>query len=71
MVITCAIDLRDGVFIVWYHLHQKFQHMPNTELTLDQLQSINGASMHQGAVNSFQVKDLAESLRTKERSWFL
>lgn len=40
--ITQAIDSRDGVFIGGKHLHNTFNPMTNTELTLDQLTAIAG-----------------------------
>ena len=42
VVITSAIDSRDGVFIGGQHLHHNFKPMTNTELTLDQLTAISG-----------------------------
>ena len=42
VVITQAIDSRDGVFIGGKHLHRTFQPMTNNELTLDQLTAIAG-----------------------------
>jgi hypothetical protein len=42
VVITSAIDSRDGVFIGGKHLHHNFKPMTNTELTLDQLTAIAG-----------------------------
>ena len=44
-VITCAIDSGDGVFIGEKHLHHTFKPMNNTELTLDQLQTIAGGGV--------------------------
>ncbi len=42
VVITSAIDSRDGVFIGEKHPHHNFQPMTNNELTLDQLTAISG-----------------------------
>ena len=42
VVITSAIDSRDGVFIGVKHLHHNFKPMTNNELTLDQLSAISG-----------------------------
>ena len=42
---TSAIDPRDGVFIGGKHLHHNFKPMNNTELTLDQLQTIAGGGV--------------------------
>ena len=44
-VITQAIDSGDGVFIGRKHLHHIFKPMNNTELTLDQLQTIAGGGV--------------------------
>ena len=43
--ITSDIDSRDGVFIGGKHLHHTFKPMTNTELTLDQLQTIAGGGV--------------------------
>ena len=45
LVITQAIDSGDGVFIGGKHLHHIFKRMTNTELTLDQLQTIAGGGV--------------------------
>ena len=45
LVITSAIDSRDGVFIGGKHLHNTFKPMTNIELTLDQLQTIAGGGV--------------------------
>ena len=42
VVITSAIDSRDGVFIGGKHPHHNFQPMTNNELTLNQLTAISG-----------------------------
>ena len=45
LVITQAIDSRHGVFIGGKHPHHIFKRMTNTELTLDQLQTIAGGGV--------------------------
>ena len=42
VVITQAIDSRDGVFIRGKHPHHNLKPMTNNELTLDQLTTISG-----------------------------
>ncbi|QNI59076.1 hypothetical protein SynBIOSU31_02210 [Synechococcus sp. BIOS-U3-1] len=42
VVITQAIDSRDGVFIRGKHPHNNLKPMTNNELTLDQLTTISG-----------------------------
>jgi len=43
-------------------LHQTFKPMANIKLSLAQMQTINGASMHQGAMNSLRVRNWAEHM---------
>ena len=66
VVITSAIDSRDGVFIGGKHPHHNFQPMTNNELTLDQLTAISGgataieygliAAMHSRPVSQLRSK---------------
>ena len=57
MVITSAIDPRDGVFIGGKHLHHNFKPMTNTELTLIELSTVSGGK-NSGLVSFISEPDV-------------
>ena len=62
LVITSALDSRDGVSIGGKRLHHTFRPMINNDLTLDQLQTISGGRVTRcGTVHTFLTAKLGGS----------